>query len=243
MPRRDLWISPRHAMYLDSVLIEAKDLVNGVSIVQAEHVDKVEYFHIELESHDVIIAEGAPSETFIDDDSRCMFHNAQQYRTLYPDASTEAAQYCAPRCIEGYELEAARRRIASRAGLRTRDEKAKVGALQGYVDLISSQCIAGWARDMDHPEVPVCLDVHIGGRLIGQALANRYRSDLEQAGLGGGRHGFNFTPPPNLRFSPDAVEVRRSLDGAVLAFSIDVLRDLLQFNRRSRLRSAGTAGG
>ena len=58
------------------MLIEAKDLINGVSIVQAERVEKVEYFHIELDSHDVIIAEGALSESFIDDDSRGMFHNA-----------------------------------------------------------------------------------------------------------------------------------------------------------------------
>jgi hypothetical protein len=36
VPMRDLWISPRHAMYLDGVLIEAKDLVNGVTVVQAE---------------------------------------------------------------------------------------------------------------------------------------------------------------------------------------------------------------
>jgi len=55
------------------VLIEAKDLVNGSSIVQAERVDKVEYFHIELETHDVIVAEGSLSETFIDDGSRGMF--------------------------------------------------------------------------------------------------------------------------------------------------------------------------
>ena len=50
VPQRDLWISPHHAMYLDGTLIEAKDLVNGVSIVQAERVEKVEYFHIELET-------------------------------------------------------------------------------------------------------------------------------------------------------------------------------------------------
>ena len=97
VPSRDLWISPHHAMYLDGVLIEAKDLLNGVSIVQAERVEKVEYFHIELESHDVIIAEGALSESFIDDDDRGMFHNAHEYRTLYPDAAAFPQRYCAPR--------------------------------------------------------------------------------------------------------------------------------------------------
>jgi Hint domain len=115
VPGRDLWISPHHAMYLNGVLIEAKDLVNGVSIVQAEHVETVEYFHIELDSHDVIIAEGALSETFIDDDSRDMFHNAHEYRTLYPDAPAVAQQYCAPRHEDGYEVEAVRRRINARA--------------------------------------------------------------------------------------------------------------------------------
>jgi hypothetical protein len=53
--------------------------------VQAEQAEEVEYFHIELDSHDVIIAEGALSESFLDDDSRGMFHNAQEYAALYAD--------------------------------------------------------------------------------------------------------------------------------------------------------------
>ena len=69
-------------MSRDGVLIEAKDLVNGVTIVQAERVENVEYFHVELETHDVIIAEGALSETFIDEDSRGMFHNARRIRRI-----------------------------------------------------------------------------------------------------------------------------------------------------------------
>ncbi len=95
-PRRDLWISPHHAMFIHGVLIEAKDLVNGVSIMQAERVDMVEYLHIELDSHDIIIAEGALSESFIDDDSRQMFHNAHEYAALYPDAPRIEARFCAP---------------------------------------------------------------------------------------------------------------------------------------------------
>src|ERR1700734_286615 len=122
MPKRDLWISPHHAMYLEGVLIEAKDLVNDVSIVQAEQVEKVEYFHIELDSHDVIIAEGSLSETFVDDDSRGMFHNAHEYPALYPDADNAPVRYCAPRCSDGYEIETARRLIDTRARLQIQEQ-------------------------------------------------------------------------------------------------------------------------
>jgi hypothetical protein len=115
VPRRDLWISPHHAMFVDGVLIEARDLVNGASIVQSDRIDTVAYFHIELDSHDVIVAEGALSETFMDDDSRGMFQNAHEFHALYPDASALPTQYCAPRVEDGYELEAVRRRLALRA--------------------------------------------------------------------------------------------------------------------------------
>jgi hypothetical protein len=218
VPRRDLWISPHHAMYLDGVLIEAKDLINGVSIIQAERVEKVEYFHIELETHDVIIAEGALSETFLDDDSRGMFHNAHEYRALYADAPEGPARYCAPRRDAGYEVKAARRRIETRAGLRPVVEPERL-ALRGYVDMVSSARIAGWAQCPEHPEAPVCLDVYAGAQLIGQTLANRYRGDLERAGLGSGHHSFEFTPPAGLAFAPRAITVRRSLDGALLGKS------------------------
>jgi O-antigen biosynthesis protein len=220
VPRRDLWISPHHAMYLEGVLIEAKDLVNGASIVQAERIEQVEYFHIELDSHDVLIAEGALSESFIDDDSRGMFHNAQEYRTLYPDAATAPMQYCAPRLEDGYEVEAARQRIALRAGIRSPDDDRRVCTLRGYVDLVSSRCIAGWAQNVDYPEAPDCLDIYDGERLIAQVLANRYREDLERAGLGSGHHSFEFTVPTGLVFALEVVEVRRSLDGASLNLSL-----------------------
>jgi hypothetical protein len=44
-------------------------------------------------------------------------------------------------------------------------------------------------------------------------LANQYRADLKRAALGSGRHAFSLA----LDLSPGAhVEVRRSLDGALL---------------------------
>jgi hypothetical protein len=223
VPQRDLWISPHHAMYLEGILIEAKDLINGVSIVQAERAEKVEYFHIELDTHDVIIAEGALSESFVDDDSRGMFHNAHEYCALYPDQFAVPARYCAPRLEDGYEIEAARRRIAMRAGLRSA-AGPRIGALRGFIDLITPHCITGWAQNADHPEAPVCLDIFAGDRLIGQTLANRYRQDLERAGLGSGRHCFEFTPPAGISLARKAVEVRRSLDGSKLPPSVNARR-------------------
>ena len=214
VPRRDLWLSPQHALYLEGVLIEAKDLVNGVSIIQAAQVDSVEYVHVELDSHDVLIAEGAYAESFIDDGSRATFHNAQEYGVLYPETPATAACYYASRVVEGYELDAARRRIARRAGLR--DNTRAAAAPRGSIDVVSPCYIAGWAQNPHHPEAPVCLDIYADGRLIGRTLANRYREDLQRAGLGSGRHSFAFIPPRGVAVTAQAVEVRRSLDGAAL---------------------------
>jgi len=127
VPRRDLWVSPNHALYLEGVLIEVRDLVNHVSIVQAERVAAIEYFHIELDGHDVIVAEGAAAESFIDDDSRSLFHNAHEYRALYPAAAAGPARYCAPRRDQGYEVERARAVIARRAGIAVAGEMPPPG--------------------------------------------------------------------------------------------------------------------
>jgi hypothetical protein len=227
LPGRDLWISPHHAMYFaddGGVLIEARHLVNGVSIVQAEQVEKIAYFHIELDTHDAIVAEGALSETFIDDGSRRMFHNAHEYKTLYSGSAPQAPRYCAPRLEGGFELEAVRRRIAKRTGLVPAVHAQPPGELRGFVDLVSLERIEGWAQNSDHPEAPVCLDIYIDARLAGQVLANRYREDLDEAGFGSGCHAFAFTPTRGIGFDPQTVEVRRSLDGAVLTRSTCAVR-------------------
>lgn len=104
LPRRDLTISPLHAMFVDGYLIPALHLVNGLSIIQIEKPSHISYIHIELETHDILLAEGAPSESFLDDSSRGMFHNAHEYSELYPNAPVVPVQYCAPRLEDGEEL-------------------------------------------------------------------------------------------------------------------------------------------
>ena len=115
LPHRDLLVSAEHAMFLDGLLIPARCLVNGSTIVQERGLARVDYFHIELDSHDVLLAEGAASESYLDDDSRGMFHNASEYAVLYPGMPTLGG-FCAPKVEEGYQLEAIRRRLAALAG-------------------------------------------------------------------------------------------------------------------------------
>jgi hypothetical protein len=64
-PRRALYISPEHSLLIGSALIPVKYLINGKSIAPAamDGDQVIEYFHIELENHEVIFAEGAPAET------------------------------------------------------------------------------------------------------------------------------------------------------------------------------------
>ena len=113
-PRRDLFVSPSHAMFVDGILIPAADLVNGITISQVEQIDAVDYFHVELATHDIIVAEGTPSETFLDDGSRGVFHNAAEFTRCYPNARLPT-EYCAPRLTDGPKVELVRRRLAALA--------------------------------------------------------------------------------------------------------------------------------
>ncbi len=56
VPTRDLYLTHGHALYLDGVLIPVENLVNHRSIVWDEAARVVEYYHVELEDHDVVLA-------------------------------------------------------------------------------------------------------------------------------------------------------------------------------------------
>lgn len=73
VPHRDLFVSPDHCMFINGSLIPAKLLINGTTITQEIVLDPIEYFHIELEEHDVIWAEGAQTETYLDLGNRKAF--------------------------------------------------------------------------------------------------------------------------------------------------------------------------
>jgi len=83
MPFRDLCVSPEHAIFFDGVLVPAVYLVNGRTIVRELTVDVVEYFHIEVQGQAIVLADGAPAETYVNHDNRKMFANWPEYVSLY----------------------------------------------------------------------------------------------------------------------------------------------------------------
>ena len=68
VPHADLYVTGAHSLLIDGVLVPAETLINGTTITryEAREYDELEYFHVKLESHDVIYAEGAPAETLVD---------------------------------------------------------------------------------------------------------------------------------------------------------------------------------
>ena len=64
VPHRDLLLSPDHAAHLDGVLICARQLVNGTTIRQEKGWSSVDYYHVELNEHAILLAEGLPAESY-----------------------------------------------------------------------------------------------------------------------------------------------------------------------------------
>ncbi len=88
IPHRDLTVTSDHAMYVDGVLCHAGALINGHSIGRvplSEMGQGVKVYHIETEGHEIIMANGAPAETFVDNVSRRAFDNFAEFEALYGD--------------------------------------------------------------------------------------------------------------------------------------------------------------
>ena len=91
MPHRDLVVSPDHAIFVDGKLICARQLVNGTTIRQETNWTAVDYYHVELDHHAILLAEGLPAESYIDTGNAGFFANSDAPLVLRPDLTDESA--------------------------------------------------------------------------------------------------------------------------------------------------------
>lgn len=117
LPARDLMVSPDHALLIDGRLVRAKLLINGMTIVQERDLSAVTYYHVELENHAILMAEGVPAESYLDTGNRGFFANSDLPLVLHPDlmAAREAVTSCAPLVRSAAEVEPIWNALADRA--------------------------------------------------------------------------------------------------------------------------------
>jgi Hint domain len=148
VPHCDLHVTKGHSLYLDGVLIPVEFLVNHRSIIWDDRAQEVKIYHIELSTHDVLIADGAPAESYRDDGNRWLFQNANTGWLQPPKPP------CAPVLTGGPVVDAIWRRLLDRSGPRS--------------DLITT----------DEPDLHLLVDGHrVDGRILpGGVHAFRLRS-------------------------------------------------------------------
>ena len=112
VPHRDLRVTKGHSFLLDGVLIPVEYLVNHRSIMWDDRAQQVTIYHIELAAHDVLLANGAPAESYRDDGNRRLFQNANSGWDLPPKAPY------APVLTGGPVVDAVWWRLVQRAGKR-----------------------------------------------------------------------------------------------------------------------------
>jgi hypothetical protein len=112
MPARDLLLSPDHALLVGGVLAHAGALVNGVSIKrEADTPEMFTYYHVELATHELLLAESTPAESFVDNAGRLAFDNWDERQD-----GPELVEMDLPRARSARQIPATiRARLAARA--------------------------------------------------------------------------------------------------------------------------------
>ena len=132
LPHRDLLLSPDHAVYVEGVLIPIQYLVNDATIRREAIGGVVTYYHVELDAHDVLVADGLQVESYLDTGDRANFENGGAVRALYPNFVTSQWESagCAPLVVTGPVLQAVRDRVNALVTAGVANSTAKVSMLQ-----------------------------------------------------------------------------------------------------------------
>ena len=111
-PARDLFLSSGHAIWVpfmnEGAFIPVGALLNGRTITQ-QRVQTVTYWHVQLERHDILVAEGLPTESYLDAGNSALSAGWNE-----PDRQVDV-HYCRPFFDRGPVVIAVRHALAEQA--------------------------------------------------------------------------------------------------------------------------------
>jgi hypothetical protein len=129
VPQADLYVTQAHGVFFDGVLVSAEYLVNDATITLYEsELNELEFFHIKLESHDVIYAEGAPVETLLNVDEAAV--NFADYFRAHGAPSCDEAPSLP--MLSNWRPSGLKSRLSRAAS--SIDRRKRIGAIRGLLD-------------------------------------------------------------------------------------------------------------
>ena len=138
VPHTDLRLTKGHSLLHDGALIPVEFLVNHRSILWDDRAQEISLYHVELATHDVLVANGAAAESYRDDGNRWLFQNGNSGWGLPPKLP------CAPVLTSGPLIDAIWRRLLDRAGPRPSVPLTDNPDLHLMVD---GQRVDAWSRN------------------------------------------------------------------------------------------------
>jgi hypothetical protein len=108
IPARPLLLSPLHCVFAEARLVPATHLVNGATITRDRSAMALTYYHLELDRHDILLAEALPCESYFDNGNRGALYQESGRRS-------PATRPFAPMLTGGQHLAIVRRRLHARA--------------------------------------------------------------------------------------------------------------------------------
>ncbi len=196
-PRRPLFLSPDHAVWWGGALIPVGRLVNGGSVVQGRR-SWVEYWHVELDGHDVLIAEGLACESYRDTGNRAGFAEGR------PGVHSGVVA-CGPMVEDGPVLERARGVLAARAGGASTQMDVALAA-EGVVRVVVGAGIE--TVRLVGPSAVRAGDVRRLGALVTEVRLGGVGVRLDDGRLGLGFHDLEVHGAQPVRWTDGAASIR-----------------------------------
>jgi hypothetical protein len=211
-PHRDLMLAPDHTLCVDGQMIAVRALLNGATIRQ-ERWDSVVYYQVELDEHDILLADGMTAESYLDAGQTPSVAKASEPLAALRQSLLDRA------AALGYAT-TAEADLRVMAGHRVLRPKAVPGGLRfslpkgaSRVQIVSRSFVPNEIRAADRD----CRRLGVGVLSI--------RLDGREVELDGNRLGEGWHPPePGLRWTGGAAWLRT---GVARSLVITVLEDAI----------------